>query len=534
MKINWPVVLLVSSLLTLTAVAFDAQRQNHRHRITAHALLGDYADFAVYNYGSRLKGALIHMAMLAVEPAHSKRAGEAFKALGLEYRDHKCDCANNVIEATDFFHYSSNDGLRGEHDNVVAAADLIVRAVTEDAGAAAEMSQYTMRSAPDGSSLIAMHLPHTSDEHAMAYGAHIAPDDLGRYLRDHVSRTNLLPASLTRGTPIDSLLDLAVFLPGRAQPVFSTASDDRWLDAREDTLPAHLGGLILRAAIPEDQAAKLIIGGLPRSRLPVLLLLMAITAALSVLTLRQMARERALVRSREKFVASVSHELRTPLAQMQLYLDTLQMGRTSTQAERDWALSHIARETTRLTHLVENVLHVSKPLAAASVAAPVTDVSAEVAEAVESFRPLARSKRARLVASLGSDVMVAIRREHLRQIVLNLLDNAVKYGPTGQQVTVETRASAEHVEVTVSDEGPGISAADRERIWEPFFRGSSQEVAASGGTGIGLSIVRDLLRQYGGSIQLADAENGARFVVQLPRVRVAPRTDSTGQVAHSG
>lgn len=534
MKINWPVVLLVSSLLTLTAVAFDAQRQNHRHRITAHALLGDYADFAVFNYGSRLKGQLQHMAMLAIEPAHSDRAEQAFRNLGIPYREHKCDCPRGTVEAHDFFHYSPADAqLRVEPAGTLAHEDLILRTVSEQAQPN-DMSQYTVRAAPDGNALIAFHVPHTSDQHAMAYGAYIDAEQVGRFLERSVSRANLLPPSLTRGTAIDSLLDLAVYLPGRAQPLFSTAESDRWLEAREDTLPVQLGGLILRAAIPEDQAGKLIIGGLPRTRLPVLLLLMAITGTLSVLTLRQMARERALVRSRENFVTSVSHELRTPLAQMQLYLDTLQMGRTSTQAERDWALSHIARETRRLTHLVENVLHVSRPPAAPAAAAPVTDVSAEVAEAVESFRPLARSRKARLIASLASDVMVAIRREHLRQIVLNLLDNAVKYGPPGQQVTVETRATAERVQITVADQGPGISSQDRARIWEPFFRGSSLEVSASGGTGIGLSIVRDLVRQYGGSVQLADAERGACFVIQLPRVRVGQRSDPAGAVAHSG
>jgi signal transduction histidine kinase len=207
------------------------------------------------------------------------------------------------------------------------------------------------------------------------------------------------------------------------------------------------------------------------------------------------------------------------------------MGRASSNAEREWALSHIERETTRLAHLVENVLHVARPRVHPASAAPVLELEAELQDLVAGFQPLARSRRARIVLRLEPGALAAIRREHFRQIVLNLLDNAVKYGPAGQTVTVSTRTRDERVEILVADEGPGVAAEDRVAIWDAFQRGSTEAARATGGTGIGLTIVRDLAVQYGGSVQLADTVSGSTFVVELPRLRLGPDLSAPAEQA---
>ena len=534
-KINWSIVMLGFSLATLSVLTFHTQQATAKHRATALGLLGDYADFAVFNFGGRLQPQLELLGMHMLEATHSRQAGAAYEALGLGTPPGRyCGCNDARVEASTFFRYSMDASTLTANGPL---SDAIVSDIKQ------QLELYRDSSRLLGRSVLR---PLASGGHLIAFrGAGRAPyDDLfgavieisaiGRLIDQHTCRTSLLPESVTRGVDTDSLVNLAAFLPGSSTPFFSSTPNPTWKEAREDTLPARLGGIVLRGAIREDLAPSLIIGGLPRSRLPMLLVLLLITGGLAALAIVQMRRERALVRMRENFVTSVSHELRTPLSQMQLYVDTIRMGRTSNAAERDWAISHIARETTRLSHLVENVLHISKPKRVTPAAAPVIDVSAEISDAVDSFEPLARSRRARLVTGLAVDALVAMRREHLRQVLLNLLDNAVKYGPPGQQVTLESRSSNDVVEISVTDEGPGVLAEERERIWEPYFRGSTPEAVASGGTGIGLSIVRDLVKQYGGSVELAPTDRGARFVVRLQRVRVGPRNVTADALVHSG
>ena len=103
----------------------------------------------------------------------------------------------------------------------------------------------------------------------------------------------------------------------------------------------------------------------------------------------------------------------------------------------------------------------------------------------------------------------------LRQIVLNLLDNAVKYGPSGQAVTVVLRLEQDRARIEVADEGPGIDAEDVERIWQPFNR-LEKAAAVTGGTGIGLAIVRQLAELHGGRAWVDRTAAGSRFVVELP------------------
>jgi len=119
-------------------------------------------------------------------------------------------------------------------------------------------------------------------------------------------------------------------------------------------------------------------------------------------------------------------------------------------------------------------------------------------------------------------VVAAVDAEAFRQMLLNLLDNAVKYGPEDQTVTV-TLAPADaagHVQVTVDDQGPGIPHAERERIWERFWRLERDRGSAVAGTGIGLAVVRELAALHGGRAWIEDPPaghgQGARFVLEVP------------------
>ena len=355
----------------------------------------------------------------------------------------------------------------------------------------------------------------TSWGDTMVYGARYATKALSAMLSQVLDGNGLLPSTFTEGRRNRDVL--AIRVRDRAgNTLFDSAPGlTSPLDAHID-LPGRAGALGIEAIIRPEVAGSLIIGSGAPSRLPILLGVLGLAAALAVVAVAQLRREGDLARLRADFVSSVSHELRTPLAQIKLYLETLRLGRAKTDAERDWSLGHIDRETTRLHHLVENVLRFSRLGHVDATSAVAERIGEEVERVVEEFRPLAASRRARIVTQIDARPTLAMRPEALRHLLLNLLDNAVKYGPNEQTVRVSLAQRDGEAVLSVADEGPGVPVREREQIWTPFVRGAAAR--AKGGSGIGLTIVRDVVEQHGGRcwVEPASPSGGARFVVTLP------------------
>jgi len=293
-----------------------------------------------------------------------------------------------------------------------------------------------------------------------------------------------------------------------------------------------VAGLIYDVSLNRDAATGLVIGGLPRSRLPLLLGLLALTAGLIVVAGLQLRREHELSVLRSDFVSSVSHELRTPLAQIRLFSETLLLGRVRSEGEARRSLEIIQQESRRLTHLVENVLYFSRGERGASrlTAAPAR-LAELVSELVEAFAPLARASRSEIRVDVRKDVVAPVDGGAIRQILLNLLDNAVKYGRPGQTITVTLDARDRMCVMAVEDEGPGVPPEARERIWAPYSRLASAADSAVAGTGIGLAVVRDLTSRHGGTCRVeTGVRGGARFVLEIPGASVeavhAPSAES--------
>jgi len=281
----------------------------------------------------------------------------------------------------------------------------------------------------------------------------------------------------------------------------------------------------LRVAVALGGAEPYALAGraLPRSRYLVLFGLLVLMGGLVVVAIRQLQREHELSRLRADLTAGVSHELRTPLAQILLFGETLMFERTRSERERRAAAEVIVREARRLMHLVENALHftrVDRQLFEPST--EVIDLAAVTRETLVSFAPLAWAAKVTLREIIDEPTPALMNAAAYRQIVLNLLENAVRYCPAGQTITVRVAPHGEMARLTVDDEGPGIPAGDRERIWSPFVRLTGVGGQGTLGTGIGLAVVRDLTRRYGGHawVEHSDA-GGARFVIELPvRTRI--------------
>jgi len=368
-----------------------------------------------------------------------------------------------------------------------------------------------------------------------AVGFVTKPTGLDEYFKYAMLVRPLLPPSLTSGIPGDSLVAISVRDPyGRA--VYESAWQYDSPFWAEDSLGTQFGQLISRATLHPSFPAT-VIEGPPRSQLPLLAALFLVTIGLIVAALFQLRREHELARLRSDFVAGVSHELRTPLAQIRLFAETLLLGRIRSPVEERQSLEIIDQEAKRLTHLVENVLHFSRAERRAIQLVPEPiDVSALTREVVESFAPLAMARETRLRTAIDAGVMAALDPGAVRQILLNLIDNAVKYGPPGQTVAIEVhlmdaqtpdgadgKGDTAAVQLRVEDQGPGIAWRDKERIWERFVRLDRESKSAVAGTGIGLAVVRELTRLHGGKAWVeVPPGGGARFVIELPGAWRAP------------
>lgn len=351
--------------------------------------------------------------------------------------------------------------------------------------------------------------------YAVQYPSSMMAAVLGEVLDDR----GLLPPVLTRKVGNRAVLAVQV-VDANGGVLFGSNVPDVWrLDATA-RVPAVLGGLAVRMRIEPALANQIVIGGTPRSHLPQLLGLLILAAGLTIIAVVQLRREARFAGERSAFVANVSHELRTPLAQIRLVTDTLLLDREPEAARRHAALSLVDREVTRLQHLIDRVLRFTRGERADDLSPLVaTDTAAEASRVVEEFTPLARPRGVTLTVVSPDAPTVMLGTGALRQVLLNLLDNAVKYGPDGQTVTLTIAATADGgARLTVTDEGPGVPPAERTRIWRPFERGQAAGARATGGSGIGLTVVREIAERHGGLVRIETAEGGgAAFIVEFPR-----------------
>jgi signal transduction histidine kinase len=245
---------------------------------------------------------------------------------------------------------------------------------------------------------------------------------------------------------------------------------------------------------------------------------LALNAGLIVTAILQLRREMALQQLRDEFVSSVSHELRTPLTQIRMFTETLLLDRIRSTEEQRRSLEIIDREARRLTQLVENILQFSRmDRKIDSFSKAKRELAPLIQEIVEDFESVMNGSEAQIELRLSSGLEASVDPDALRQIVINLLDNAVKYGRKKQRVILGLESRDGMACLFVDDEGPGVPVADRKRIFERFQRLERDRQSAIAGTGIGLSVVHDLVTRHGGQCSVTTGDRGgAKFVVELP------------------
>jgi two-component system sensor histidine kinase SenX3 len=242
------------------------------------------------------------------------------------------------------------------------------------------------------------------------------------------------------------------------------------------------------------------------------------------LLLADVSEQRRLESVRRDFVANVSHELKTPVGALTLLAEAIQDGADDPEAVNRFA-GRIQHEGARLARLVAELMELSRVQGADPMpGAAEVDVREIVAEAIDRTQLAAEQASITLTCSCAPGLVVRGNEAQLATAVANLVDNAIAYSGSGTRVAVTARQSTDHdarptADIAVTDQGIGIADADRDRIFERFYRVDPARSRATGGTGLGLAIVKNIVSNHLGTVMVWSSEgSGSTFTIRLPRV----------------
>lgn len=235
----------------------------------------------------------------------------------------------------------------------------------------------------------------------------------------------------------------------------------------------------------------------------------------AVAVLRDLTRLRQLERVRQDFVASAGHELRTPVAAIRSLAEALAAGAMSDPSAGPEFVAQIVENTGRLQRLVDDMMELARLEAVGEEPRPV-DVRRVVEKAVDRVRPQAETGGMLISVAVPEGLRILGHEEDLETALVNLMDNAVKYAASGEALEVQAQAGDDEVHICVIDHGPGIPLAERQRVFERFYRLDKARSRQLGGTGLGLSIVKHAVEKMGGRVWVEETPGGgATFVIAL-------------------
>jgi signal transduction histidine kinase len=332
---------------------------------------------------------------------------------------------------------------------------------------------------------------------------------------------NLLPEGLARMPKPEQAVAFVLRDASRVERFRSEGiptSTERVTKPLSSELP--LSGWTVEVATNPDAIRPLLPYGGREAPWALLLLLGSVVLGSAGLAIHSFRRTADLVRLRQDFVSNVSHELKTPLARIRLFNELLAGERQPDEAKRSRYRQVIDRECRRLTFLLDNVLDFSRLERGHRPALELVDLRRVSEDALCSFKAAAEEGRFSLEAALEDVPAVTGNAQALGQVVINLLDNAVKYSPAGARVKVRLFQEDGFVRLSVSDEGCGIPERDRERIFEEFYRVETGDAQRVSGSGLGLALVRRTVVAHGGDVGVVSAVGaGSTFDVRIPAAR---------------
>ncbi|MBC6496334.1 sensor histidine kinase [Microbacterium sp. 4-7] len=252
----------------------------------------------------------------------------------------------------------------------------------------------------------------------------------------------------------------------------------------------------------------------------------AISPRMTLLIIRDVTEQERLDQMRRDFVANTSHELKTPVGAVTLLAEAIESAADDPAQVRHFA-TRISAEAARLGQLTGRIMSLSR-LQTDDALSDVRPVSIDEVLATALEAHVVQADSAGVELARGGDRGVWVRGDS--QILIeafgNLIANAIVYSPKGSRVGIGVKADEGVVEVAVSDQGIGIAEADRERIFERFYRADEARSRRTGGTGLGLSIVKHATQRHGGEVRLwSRPGRGSTFTIRLPRIDAPPSID---------
>jgi len=311
---------------------------------------------------------------------------------------------------------------------------------------------------------------------------------------------------------------LSAFRRNVRVPVYSTSAVDSvatsaaltkefWL-LPDFVLGIRIKGSSLQAVVQERT----------RTNFVLLLMLDAVLIVAVVLVYRNVKKEVQLAQNKAEFVSNVSHEIRTPLALISMFAETLEMGRATTEEKRQEYYTIINKETRRLSDIVNKILNFSRTEAnKQTLHLQPIPLAKEIREILKTYDVHLKNKGFEYTLTEAREVWVNADKEAFVEILINLLDNAVKYSGDNKRIEIHLDAEAHFGIVIVKDYGVGISAADQTHIFDKFYRVSTGDLAKSRGTGLGLSLVKQLMEAQHGRITVHSRPGkGSSFTLYFP------------------
>jgi len=302
----------------------------------------------------------------------------------------------------------------------------------------------------------------------------------------------LLGRALPAGTPLADLLP-----PDVAQALVETQAD-----SEDRTVVVEYGGRSLEASVYR-------VGREAEVR--------------DIVVLRDITEQARLDAARRDFIATASHELKTPLFSLSGFMELIDEGELDAATESEF-LALMRQQVDRLTDLSLSLLDLSQvDSGAVRLEADDIDLTAVTRNVIAEFRPGAESRGVSIEVAAPAELPAACDERRVGQVLRALLDNAVKFSPQGGTVAVDLAAetvagAADDVVITITDQGPGIPADELDRVFERFFRG--KDGAHQSGSGLGLSIARDMVALMGGTLTVRSRRgSGATFTVRMPRIQ---------------
>jgi signal transduction histidine kinase len=517
--------LLLATLALAGGLGYQATRAAAAHAEAIRAALTHYGAIAAWQYGRNARiwvGFGMNQAGRALAerlPPGRRGPLPGPELVATVLAEKECDCMSAGFSRTIF------RLTPGQAPEIVSTGDSLSAATR--AGLLAAVRSDSLPAEPNQWRILPRGTPalkHDSDfvllwqvdPDRTSYGMIVEPEQIRRPLRGALSDVELFPQSLVGRRGPDSLASIRVE-DQRGNAILRAGSR---VGARPaiDTLGWRFGGLSVTASI-DSTAGRLLVGGMPASRPTQVTGLLALTLIFGASSLLLLRREHHLARLRDDFVSGVSHELRTPLTQIRMMSELLESDGFKTPTERARATAAIHRESLKLTNLVDNILQFARSRRTSTEPRlQRVAIGRVVSEAAESLEPLVSAKGDRLELALADGIELPADPDAIGRIVRNLVENAVKYGPAGQRIRVSVELNElGGATLAVSDEGPGIPPKDRARVWQPYQRLERDRNTAVGGSGLGLSVVAELVAALGGRAWVDDAPGrGARFVVELP------------------